>query len=131
MSSILTTISAGHPASAIPVSPGARLAPPRLAVVAVPAQQRLRRWVRLHEAVERRWREAVALAAGLVARRYQRRRRGRNRAGEQQDGGDPPDHARCHSHILTSRTATHASYAGAMEMARFDRACRWRRFSAR
>src|SRR3954463_14286249 len=115
MSSILTTISAGHPASAIPVSPGARLAPPRLAVVAVPAQQRLRRWVWLHEAVERRWREAVALAAGLGARWHQRRGRGRHRAGEQQEEGDPPDHARDHSHILTSRTVTPASYAGAME----------------
>src|SRR5262245_40834963 len=83
-------------------APGARLAAPR-ALVAVPAQQRLGWRTRLHEAVERRGLEAVALAAGLVARRHQQRRRGsRGRAGEQHKGGDAPDRGRWHSHVVTS-----------------------------
>src|SRR5262249_11041924 len=82
--------------STVPRSPRSRLYPRRAALPAVPAQQRPGRGVRLHEAVERRWREAVALAAGQITGRHERRRFGGGNARDQENYGDAaqPAHGR-------------------------------------
>ena len=82
--------------STVPRSPRSRLYPPCAALSAVPAQERLGRRVRLHEAVERRWRETVTLAAGQIAGRHERRRLGGGNARDQENYGDAaqPAHGR-------------------------------------
>src|SRR5262249_6796649 len=82
--------------STVPGPPRSRLYPPCAALSAVPAQERLGRRVRLHEAVERRWRETVARAAGQIAGRHERRRLGGGNARDQENYGDAaqPAHGR-------------------------------------
>jgi hypothetical protein len=75
-------------ASTISIAPRRRFPSPGAARPAIPAQQRLGRRPWLHEAVERRRLEAVALAAGQVARRHQRSGRGCRRDGEQRNDRD-------------------------------------------
>ena len=69
-------------------SPRSRLSPPSAARTAVPLQERPRRRVRLHETIERRRREAIALAAGQIARRHERRCFGCGNAHDQEHHGD-------------------------------------------
>src|SRR4030081_3527189 len=73
--------------SASPVAPCALLRARPDAIDALPADQRLGLRLRLHKAIERRRREAIALASRQLARRNVGRRVGRGEGREQQHGG--------------------------------------------
>jgi hypothetical protein len=108
-SQLLTAFKCGCDAcsqpSTISIAPRRRFPSPGAARSAIPAQQRLGRRPWLHEAVERRRLEAVALAAGEIARRHQRTGRGGGKAGghQKRDGANEPDHSRAALHLWLRR----------------------------